>query len=98
MNFYLAIDHTSENPQDWTYRKLEPGLSDKLTVREVRNWIITHMKDFQNVWCIHIMKRSKKNTYKSLELVKPDGCSYETNDNMGFVYDLYFNEKNTVKM
>lgn len=98
MNFYIAIDHTSEHNKAWSYMKFEPGLTEKLTVREIRNWLIRHMKDLENVWCVHIMKRTKKDTYKSVELVKPDGCSYETNDNMGFVHDFHFSDNNTIKM
>ena len=101
MNFYLAIDHTSENPQGWTYLKIVSGLNEKLDVRVVRNWIIRHMKEFNNVWCIHIMKRSKKDTYKSIEYVKPDGCSYENKGDeckMGFVFDVLFSENNTIRI
>ena len=101
MNFYLAIDHTSENKDAWTYIRLVPGFKEKLNVRVVRNWVIKHMKDLENVWCIHIMKKSKKDTYKSIEYVKPDGCSYENKegeDNMGFVYDVFFTDKNTIKI
>ena len=96
MNYYIAIDHTSQHNKAWTFIELKPGLTAKLNVREVRNWLIRHMKDFENVWCIHIMRRTKKDTYESLEYVKPDGCSYETKDPMAFVYDFHFNESNSV--
>ena len=101
MNFYLAIDHTSENDRGWSFIKLVPVLHKKLDVRTVRNWVIVHQKEFKNVWCIHIMKRSKKDTYKSIEYVKPDGCSYvnkKDEDRMNFIYDVDFSEKNTIKI
>ena len=98
MNYYIAIDHTTKNPKPWSYMKIESGYNEKLTVRDVRNWLIRHMKDFENVWCIHIMKRTKKDTYESIEYVNPDCCSYDMHDRMGHVCDFFFNESNTVRI
>ena len=96
MNYYIAIDHKIPHKPAWTYIKITPWRDQKLTVREARNWFIRNQKHFENVWCAHILKRTKKDTYVDIEMVNTDGLSVEGDKSVfGWITDFDFNAKNT---
>ena len=95
MNFYIAIDHKVGHKPSWTYIKITPWRNQKLTVREARNWFLRNQKNYDAVWCAHIMKRTKKDTYKDIETVYADGITYESNGPVDWITDYDFTETNT---
>ena len=95
MNYYIAIDHKAGHKPEWTYIKISPWRNHKITVREARNWFLTHQKNYEAVWCAHIMKRTKKDTYVDLETVYPDGITAESKGVFTWITDAEFTDKNT---
>lgn len=76
MTYYLAIDNRAYYRPAMRFLELVWGLVSKpLTLREARNYAITIMKKHPEIWCITILKRTKKDTYTGIERVFPDGIT-----------------------
>lgn len=76
MTYYLAIDNRAYYCPAMRFLELVWGLVSKpLTLREARNYAITIMKKHPEIWCITILKRTKKDTYTGIERVFPDGIT-----------------------
>lgn len=95
MEYYIAIDHNSTQfEKPWTFIRIKGYGNSKPTVREVRNWFLTHQKTFPYIYCALIMKKMKKNLYKGIEQVFPSGTSYEKKDEWP-LNDSVFEDKYT---
>lgn len=76
MTYYLAIDNRAYYRPAMRFLELVWGrVSKPLTLREARNYAITIMKKHPEIWCITILKRTKKDTYTGIERVFPDGIT-----------------------
>ena len=91
MTYYLAIDNRAYYRPAMRFLMLVQGLfSNPLTIRDARNYAITIMKKHPEIWCITILKRTKKDTYTGIERVFPDGITEDGADvktGWDFVHD-----------
>lgn len=90
MTYYLAIDNRAYYRPAMRFLELVQGLFSKpLTLREARNYAITIMKKHPEIWCITILKRTKRDTYTGIERVFPDGITDidDVKDGWDFVHD-----------
>ena len=90
MTYYLAIDNRAYYRPAMRFLELVWGrVSKPLTLREARNYAITIMKKHPEIWCITILKRTKKDTYTGIERVFPDGITdvEDVNEGWDFVTD-----------
>lgn len=90
MTYYLAIDNRAYYRPAMRFLELNPEFYMRdLTIREARNYAITVMKKHPEIWCITILKRTKKDTYKGIERVFPDGITTDDDvkDGWGFATD-----------
>ena len=91
MTYYLAIDNRAYYRPAMRFLMLVQGLfSNPLTIRDARNYAITIMKKHPEIWCITILKRTKRDTYTGIEMVYPDGITNDDADvktGWDFVHD-----------
>ena len=90
MTYYLAIDNRAYYRPAMRFLMLVQGLfANPLTIRDARNYAITIMKKHPEIWCITILKRTKKDTYTGIERVFPDGITNDEDVKTGwdFVHD-----------
>lgn len=90
MTYYLACDNRAYYRPAMRFLMLVQGLFENpLTIRDARNYAITIMKKRPEIWCITILKRTKKDTYTGIERVFPDGITDEDDvkDGWDFVTD-----------
>ena len=82
MTEYIAIvDHTSEANKSFSYVHLENNNKAFACAEGARKGF-----KLDNVYCVHIAKKIKKNTYRSICLVYPGGMVRDTNS----VGDIWF--------
>lgn len=77
------------------------GSKSILDLREVRNACIRYLnKHKDEAYCIHILKRIKKDVYEQIEFIYPSGISYADDYKRGYdwITDYYFNEENTFEL
>jgi hypothetical protein len=87
MTYYLAIDNRAYYHPPMRFLELVWGrVSKPLTLREARNYAITIMKKHPEIWCITILKRTKKDTYTGIERVFPDGITEVEDVDKGWDY------------
>lgn len=90
MTYYLAIDNKAYYRPAMRFLELVwDRVSNPLTIRDARNYAITIMKKHPEIWCITILKRTKKDTYTGIERVFPDGITddEDVKDGWDFVTD-----------
>jgi hypothetical protein len=68
--------------------------SEEIDLRRARNYAITLMKKHNEIYCINILKRLKKNTYEGIERVYPDGITSvdSIKDGWDFIIDADIEE------
>lgn len=96
MTYYLAIDYKSFYRPTWRFLKLIKMYSgsEEIDLRHARNYAITLMKKHNEIYCINILKRLKKNTYEGIERVYPDGITSvdSIKDGWSFIIDADIEE------
>jgi len=77
------------------------GSKSILDLREVRNACIRYLnKHKDEAYCIHILKRIKRDVYEQIEFIYPSGISEADDYKRGYdwITDYYFNEENTFEL
>lgn len=77
------------------------GSKSILDLREVRNACIRYLNRHKDeAFCIHILKRIKRDVYEQIEFIYPSGISEADDYKRGYdwITDYYFNEENTFEL
>ena len=99
-NRYLVNPDTS-NLLYPEFGVITDGSKSILDLREVRNACIRYLnKHKDEAYCIHILKRIKRDVYEQIEFIYPSGISEADDYKRGYdwITDYYFNEENTFEL
>ena len=97
----LFVNPNSSNLLFKEFGVITNGSKSILDLREVRNACIRYLNRHKDeAYCIHILKRIRKDVYEQIEFIYPSGISEIDDNNRGYdwITDYYFNEENTFEL